>query len=129
VDASVVNSFIIGCVLLLVGLVGFLGKNWFSDQKKSNEKLADTLDRLIDLIDRVERVQDLHSWKIEQIEKDIAMLAAGVGRRKADVCASPDCPFEDTRPGTSKEKDAQLTGSGAKILKDLIEAAKASKPK
>ena len=106
-DTSIVNTFILSAMGLVVVLAGFLAKNWFVDQSKTTEKLASAIERLTDFIDRVERVQDLHGFKIDQIEKEIALMNSpgAMGRRRQDHCHVDGCPFEGTRPGVARESD------------------------
>lgn len=127
-DSATVNSFIIGCIVLLVGLTGFLGKNWFTDQRKTSEKLANAIDRLTEFIDRVEKVQDHHGFRIDQIEKDLTMMAQkGYGRRAQDRCDAPECPFRDEMPRHTTvipdEDEITLTGSAAKEIKEMMRLA------
>jgi hypothetical protein len=106
-DTSIVNTFILSAMGLVVLLAGFLAKNWFMDQSKTSEKLASAIERLTDFIDRVERVQDLHGFKIEQIEKEIALMNSpgAMGRRRQDHCRVEECPLEGARPGMTRETD------------------------
>lgn len=131
-DSTTVNSFIIGCIVLLVGLTGFLGKNWFTDQKKTTEKLANAIDRLTEFIDRVEKVQDEHGFRLGQIEKDMtAMAQKGYGRRAQDVCDLDACPFREERYHviTPSKDEITLSGSAAKEIKELVRLAQEHKLK
>lgn len=76
-------------------------------------KRLDNIEAKIDGHD--ERLQDVTGRVIslEEWRRNSSML----GRRATDGCPKDDCPFDRTDPGLS------LTGSGAKVLKDLIEQA------
>lgn len=93
---SIVNSFIIGCVVLLVGVSGTLINSWMRGVKESNDKLTNAIDKLTNLITNIEKNQELHEYRIDQAEADIRALKADshvFGRRAADVCRHPDCPI------------------------------------
>jgi len=96
-DHSMLNSFVVGCIALLVVAVGFLSKNWMRDVQRSNEKLANAIERLTNLITDIERNQDRHEFKIDKLEKDFEILRVqhALGRRSADMCRHPQCPIDD----------------------------------
>ncbi len=75
-------------------------------------------------LDNIETKIDGHDERLQNVTGRVISLeewrrnSSLLGRRATDGCPAPDCPYDKTDPAIT------LTGSGAKSLKDLLEAAK-----
>jgi len=96
-----VSAFIIGCIVLVVAALGFMAK-WYmksvkesnDEVKASNKELSTVLGRLHELILGMKGDQELHSFRLGVVERDVAEIknSRAFGRRDTDICPDPNCP-------------------------------------
>ena len=99
-----------GLVTLLLAVVAFMAKRWFDHV----DSLQGSMDQLR------ESILGLSEKFVTQVQHDKDIEALRIfGRRTTDHCPVDGCPYEKTNPG-----EFTLTGSDAKSLQALIEAAK-----
>jgi len=105
--SSIIISFFGAMFLTLLAVIGFAAKKWFDHIDKLQESVEGLRESITSLSDKfVTQIQ--HKSDLEALRL----------RRASDACPHDDCPYEKTDPAIT------LTGSGAKSLKDLLEAMK-----
>lgn len=111
-QTTILVSLIGSLLVLLLAVIGFGAKRWFDHVEglqTSMDKLRDTILNLSkEFVTQTQYRSDMENLRL---------------RRAGDSCPKPDCPFDDapTNPGV------HITGSGAKSIADLLEAAKGSR--
>lgn len=105
VQTAIIISFFGAMLLVLLGVIGFAGKKWFDHIDRLQESVEALRESLLSLSDKFV-TQTQHRSDLEALRM----------RRATDACPHEDCPYEKTDPAIT------LTGSGAKSLKDLIDA-------
>lgn len=104
-QTGIIISFFGAMLLVLLAVIGFAGKKWFDHIDKLQESVESLRDSITSLSDKfVTQVQ--HRADLEALRF----------RRATDTCPADECPYEKTDPAIT------LTGSGAKSIKELIEA-------
>lgn len=107
VQTAIIISFFGAMLLVLVAIIGFAAKKWF-----------DHIDKLQESVEALrESITNLSEKFVTQAQHRSDMEALRL-RRATDACPHDDCPYEKTDPAI------QLTGSGAKSLRDLLDAMK-----
>lgn len=105
VQTAIIISFFGAMLLTLVAIIGFAGKKWFDHIDRLQESVEALRESLLCLSDKFV-TQTQHKNDLDALRL----------RRASDSCPAEDCPYEKTDPGIT------LTGSGAKNLKELIDA-------
>ena len=110
VQTQILEWLVGGLVLVLLTLVWFGVRRWMDHVdglQESMDKLRDTILSLSkEFVTQTQYRSDTENLRL---------------RRASDTCPSTDCPFEKTDGGQRIE----VTGSGAKSLQTLLDAAKA----
>lgn len=109
----ILEWLVAGLITILLAVIGFMAKRWFDHVDSLQGSMESLRDSIVGLSDKFV-TQAQH-------EKDLESLRL-FGRRTMDHCPMDGCPYEQTSPG-----QFTLTGSGAKSLQALVEAANAAK--
>jgi len=112
VQTGIIISFFGAMLLVLLAVIGFAGKKWFDHIDKLQESVESLRDSIMGLSEKFVTQT--------QYRSDMETLRM---RRATDGCPHDDCPYEKTDPAIT------LTGSGAKSIKDLIDAMRAREAK
>lgn len=105
VQTAIIISAFGSLFLMLVAIIGFAASKWFDHIDKLQASVEALRESLLSLSDKFV-TQTQHRADLEALKM----------RRVTDGCPADDCPYEKTDPAIT------LTGSGAKSLKDLIDA-------
>lgn len=87
---AITDSFIVGCIVLVVAVAGFFGREWFTGLKSSVDSLNISINSLTNTISSFGTTQAVHAERIEQHNEAIKELW-GL------ACQNPECPFRGDR--------------------------------
>ena len=99
-DHQLVTGFVVSCILLMVGALGFSVKHWVTGLTKTLDNLSTNIHELTEIIQELKQEQAIQRIRIKQQTLEIRGL-------QANQCPRTDCPHK-TSPGVVAHLHARM---------------------